>query len=241
MKRRFFYLVVAIMFLISCNKDTEEKVPEDQEEQEVHKIPEIPEFPQSFTKRYLTFLLNSTVPLPHFVDDTVPLKWHSDNNAVAVVDDRGYVSGLSEGIAPITYEDYNETVQDTIMISFINPKNIVFGNYTGILLFEDGKTVNTNSTMDMMRICVDGIDFGLCNFYFNIRLEYDGKKMVFYNSFLSLVPENKDYLLYGKMIFDEYPVIVNGIFIPENSSVNLKIYLEKENPVNLYFIGSIEK
>jgi hypothetical protein len=185
-------------------------------------------------------------------------EWHSDNETVATVDDRGYIRCLSEGVATITCVAYNGKIQDRFTIVCMNyydeydPPLILNDAYTGILSSENGETISTNSTVSLFLTCADGFDhetgfgFGWCNYGLFVDLMYEGQP--FYFSFgknFKMIPEGTKYTLYGETVldkygYDRYPAIISGMLDTKDLSVYLKINLViMEKPVNLTFRGSI--
>lgn len=205
-----------------------------------------PEISTLFRKRYMTALAGENIPSFVYVDNMATanksLEWHSDNESVAVVDNRGYIRGLGEGVANITCSAYHGLVCDTFSISFVewDPFIILRGPYTGLLSYADGEQINSTSAMIIMGLCVDGVDFGYCLYELSLDIEYDGKKMYIYSVDLLLTHSKSAYTLYAEATYEGYPVTVNGAIDPENSSVNLTIHLAREAPVNLVFRGSIK-
>jgi uncharacterized protein YjdB len=199
-----------------------------------------------FKKNRRTILVGNVIPIPIFMkqDDleNTTFEWHCDNNAVAMVDERGYVRGLSEGIATITCTAYCGKVQDSFTISVLDYDNslILYEVYTGVLSYENGEMINFTSTMDMWLMCTSGIDFSYCFWGLSMNITYEEKNISLSLLDMSLITENNHYSIYGETTFDGYPITVNGMLKTEDDSANLNIYLAKESPVNLIFQGSIK-
>jgi hypothetical protein len=200
----------------------------------------LPETMKLFKRPCITVGVGILVPTFVFLDynatANTSLEWHSDNEAVATVDKEGYIRGLSQGVATITCTAYDGKVQDTFTMSFVEFDLDLMGPYTGILSDDNGETVNSTSTMDILVICVDGLDFTYSYFELYIDLEHEGKKMSVHCDELLLIADNNTYSLYAETTFDGNPAVVSGTIYRDNASVNLKISHAKE----LVFQGSIK-
>ena len=206
-----------------------------------------PKITKLFKKQGITIGVCDLVPLTMFINQEVKentkLEWHSNNEAVAVVDDRGYVRSLSAGVVIITCAIYDGKIQDNFTITIFDEgfPLILYKEITGILSSEDGETIDTNSTMEMWCMCIDGKDFSYCSLGLSMKITYESKEINFSCYELKIIPEKDCYSLYGEATVDGYPCIISGTLNPENASVTLKISLTKESPVNLFFQGSVKE
>ena len=216
-KTKTVFMVIIAIFIMaatSCNKHDN-----------------TPYITELFIEKQATFMVGDVIPLTMFVNDAVlentTLKWRSDNESVAIINDKGYVTGLSEGSATITCTAYKGEIQNDFLISFV-ANSYISGEYKGILLSENDETIDSASSMQISAICVDGIDFGFITFGLSMRITHEGNQFDIDCSTLHIWAENDKYRLRGQTTESEnnhQSIVVGGSIDPRNSSIDLVILI----------------
>jgi hypothetical protein len=180
-----------------------------------------------FVEQNATFVVVDIVPLTMFLQEGVlentALKWHSDNESVAVINDKGYVRGLSEGSAIITCTAYKGKNKNDFSISFIKSTGII-GEYKGRLFLKNEETTDSDSSVEISAICVDGIDFGFIRLGLLMKMEYKGKQIDIDCNTINIWAESDKYRLWTQIESeDNQSIVVGGAIDPRNSSIDLSI------------------
>ena len=188
-----------------------------------------PYITELFIEKQATFMVGDVIPLTMFVNDAVlentTLKWRSSDESVAIINDKGYVTGVSEGSATITCTAYNGKNHNDFTIAFIENKEIA-GEYKGILLSENDETIDSASSMQISAICVDGIDFGFITFGLSMRITHEGNQFDIDCSTLHIWAENDKYRLWEQIPSEnKSSIIVAATIDPRNSSIDLIILI----------------
>ena len=191
------------------------------------------DYKQWFSDNIMTFTVGDRIPLTVLVNDYIlpdgaasvtSIQGQSDNEAVAAVDEKGYITGLSEGVSNITCTTKNERKRGVVTMFFVENKGIT-GNYKGALCTQAGDSIDADCSMEIRKISEDGVDYGFSQYQLFANFEYEGELIDIDCNLFSIYKENPKYGFLGMASNPTERIQVAGSIDPDNASLFVFIIL----------------